>query len=57
MRVLDIQERIKILEITKAWADDLKLVTGSAENRLNTYLKNFDAIYEHLMKTLGKTEI
>jgi len=57
MRVLDIQEQIKILEITKAWAEDLKLVTGGREIRLDIYLKNFDAIYEHLIETLRKTEI
>jgi len=57
MRVLDIQEQIKILEITKSWAEDLKQPVGSRESRLDIYLKNFDAIYKHLINTLRKTEI
>lgn len=57
MRVLDVQEQIKILEISRAWTEELVDKSIGQQHKRDHYLENFDAIYEHLIKTLCKTAI
>ena len=56
MRVLDVQEQSKILEISKDWADKLNRPGANTELRRKEYLENFDIIYKHLVKTISEKQ-
>ena len=53
MRTLDAQEQIKLIEISKEWAEKTADHDGPGK-RPKSYPKEFDNIYKQLAKTLSE---
>lgn len=54
MANLDTQVQIKLIEISKEWAEKID-TRHNAKSMRNEYLVNFDEIYERLSRTISKT--
>jgi len=52
MRVLDAQERVKLIEISKEWAEETAN-HDSPGKRPQAYPKEFDNVYKQLEKTMS----
>jgi len=53
MANLDPQVQIKLIEISKEWAEKVRVVTDWDTGR-KEYLQNFDTIYKQLIKTISE---
>jgi len=53
MTSLDPQVQIKLIEVSKAWAEKASTNT-TYDNMPTVYPKNFDIIYEQLVKTVSE---
>ena len=53
MRVLDVQERVKLIEISKEWAEQIADRAEPGRKNPRGYPEKFDEIYKQLEKTVS----
>jgi len=54
MRVLDVQEQVKLIEISKEWAEETANHASPGRKNPIGYPREFDNIYKQLVKTASE---